>query len=380
MSGTQSVSEYNQVAASITSQFSSLYSEFSPHAILTDLRPLQKISPEQKSLLEKPFSSDEIHAAIHKMSSMSFPGPDQIISKVYQVHSATIVPILADIFNKLSPERPSPSFVASYTILVPKKCTAITNFDQIRPISLCNADYKILSQALATRILPIFSDILSPHQIGYMPGRRLHDNVILLNHILQVKKKAITLFLDFRKAFDSISHSYLDQILTLHQFPERYISLLQFLRAQSKTTLILNKSPVQRSPIELSRGSRQGDPISGFLFNIAVNYLTTIIVHQCPDAVIKITPSIRINSLLYCDDTVQIAKSEQEMSRLIECCAIVNQITPQKFGFLMPKIISYLGFKFSAQGIQHSYSEFFSSLPTRFPTLSKLNLSIKGRV
>ena len=59
--------------------------------------------------------------------------------------------------------------------LIPKEVNQAT-FDRFRPISLCNVSYKILAKLLANKIKPL----ISPSQGGFVAGRHILDNVILV--------------------------------------------------------------------------------------------------------------------------------------------------------------------------------------------------------
>eukprot|EP01126_Amoeba_proteus_P007040 TRINITY_DN1249_c0_g4_i6.p1 TRINITY_DN1249_c0_g4~~TRINITY_DN1249_c0_g4_i6.p1 ORF type:complete len:212 (+),score=8.25 TRINITY_DN1249_c0_g4_i6:1036-1671(+) len=170
---------------------------------------------------------------------------------------------------------------------------------------------------LTARIVPVLADILSPFQIGYMVKKRLHDNVVLLDHILKSKNHAVAFFLDFCKTFDSISHTFLTNIPTAHDFPPFFISVIQFLQSAVSTSIILNQSPIEQLPIQIRRGSRQGDPISGYLFNIAINYLDMLLLHRCKKAGLKLTPLLKIRVLFYCDDTVLVTSSDEDLEQYL---------------------------------------------------------------
>jgi hypothetical protein len=90
-----------------------------------------------------------------------------------------------------------------------------------------------------------------------------------------MKKKAIVLKLDFRKAFDTISWNCLFDILEIRGFDQKWISWLQALTRMAKTAILLNGIPGMW--IQIKRALRQGDPLSQLLFIILVNVLQQII-------------------------------------------------------------------------------------------------------
>ena len=61
------------------------------------------------------------------------------------------------------------------TIIVLYKKGDAREVRHYRPITLLNLDYKILAKVLVGRMKPIMDEIVSPQQLGFVPGRVLHD-------------------------------------------------------------------------------------------------------------------------------------------------------------------------------------------------------------
>jgi hypothetical protein len=68
---------------------------------------------------------------------------------------------------------------STFLALIPKEVNPVT-FDRFRPISLCNTSYKIISKLLANKIKPLLEKIISLSQGGFVKGRHILDNVILV--------------------------------------------------------------------------------------------------------------------------------------------------------------------------------------------------------
>ena len=92
--------------------------------------------------------------------------------------------------------------------LIPKKNRDRTLLQNLRPISLINVDYKILTKSIARRQEKILPKIINSDQTGYIKGRLSGENVRLIQDVLfhtkREEKPGIAIFLDFRKVAKSV--------------------------------------------------------------------------------------------------------------------------------------------------------------------------------
>ena len=106
--------------------------------------------------------------------------------------------------------------------LIPKKNKDKSILENLRPISLLNVDYKILTKAIAKRIEKTLPNIINLDQTGYVKGRYIGENIRLIQVVMFLTKRlntpGIAIFLDFRKAFDTIKWNYLLSTLRLFKF------------------------------------------------------------------------------------------------------------------------------------------------------------------
>lgn len=108
-------------------------------------------------------------------------------------------------------------------------CTAITLIPKIenpvtikeyRPIAYCTVLYKLISNILAARMQKILGGIVCDAQAGFVPGRRIGDNIILAHELVKgYTRKHITprcmIKIDLQKAYDSVEWNYLEQVMRL---------------------------------------------------------------------------------------------------------------------------------------------------------------------
>ena len=80
-----------------------------------------------------------------------------------------------------------------------------------------NVDYNILTKFLSARIKKVLNEIIKIDQVGYLKGRNIGEAIRLIDDmIFHTTYKNITgylLTIDFEKAFDSVSHQFLQKVL-----------------------------------------------------------------------------------------------------------------------------------------------------------------------
>uniref|UniRef100_A0A2N9FSP0 CCHC-type domain-containing protein n=1 Tax=Fagus sylvatica TaxID=28930 RepID=A0A2N9FSP0_FAGSY len=119
----------------------------------------------------------------------------------------------------------------TFITLIPKKQGA-NNFNQFRPISLCNFYYKIISKILVNRLRPLLPKIIDPSQAAFVPGRWIGENVVLAQEIVhsfkQSKKRkgSVGFKLDFHKAYDSLEWTFILRVLKVVGFDQKVINLI----------------------------------------------------------------------------------------------------------------------------------------------------------
>lgn len=113
----------------------------------------------------------------------------------------------------------------TFITLIPNKEGEKTVHD-FCPISLLAGIYKIIGKILASRLKTVMSALISDHQCGSLEGREIHDGVLIVNELLdsRLKSKVSGLMykIDFQKAFDSVSWTFLDRLLSSFGFGEKW--------------------------------------------------------------------------------------------------------------------------------------------------------------
>lgn len=142
------------------------------------------VNEEDSSRLLKPFIKDEINNFIWKIELDKALGPDGFSIQLYRIYWDIIkVDLFRMIKGFLQKAKVGGSINSTFLALIPKEANLVA-FDRFRPISLCNASYKILSKLLANRINLLREKLISPNQGGFVKGKHIIDNVILVQEII----------------------------------------------------------------------------------------------------------------------------------------------------------------------------------------------------
>lgn len=234
------------------------------------------IPAETKRGLAKAFTENELYLAIQSAPNNSSPGPDGIPFEFYKSQIEDMAPRLARLANYVMAGNALPISMTKVLIhLLPKKLNSAYVSDY-RPISLIDASSRIISRAMLNRLRLILDSHLQTSQAGFTPNRRGEDNINNILYVMDRIKDATNAYcgiaeIDFNKAFDRISHSYLEKVLEYNGFPPNFIHLIMQFTSNQTAKISINNHCCDAFP--LKAGVRQGNPISPVLFNLALDPL-----------------------------------------------------------------------------------------------------------
>ena len=112
----------------------------------------------------------------------------------------------------------------SVTRLIYKKRGDIKNLKNWRPISLLNADYKIISKALTSSLAKVLEFIVTPDQTCSVPGRSIFSNVTLLRDIIDSIQETL------RSEWRSLASNLIPNAVLPSNFYSDCISVLSSVR------------------------------------------------------------------------------------------------------------------------------------------------------
>eukprot|EP00253_Pinus_taeda_P022158 PITA_22158 len=290
---------HNDISALLSNHFSNIAREpeINREAAIQEITNAipNSITEEQNWALRKTITMEEVEEAVRNMPNDKAPGPDGFTINFYK---ACWKIVKNNIWEIVEDSRRSKTILKSlnstFIALVPKVEEANTP-EKFRPIALCNVIYKIISKVIANRLKIILPGIISQEQSGYVEGRQILDNILLAQemiHSLHSRKEAGMLMqLDLSKAYDKVSWTYLEAILDAFGFSKPWIKWILALIKSPRYSILVNGTP--STPFSPSRGIRQGDPLSPFLFVILMEGLSKLIAKRKADGQIKGLQPIR---------------------------------------------------------------------------------------
>ncbi|KAK4397728.1 hypothetical protein Sango_1248300 [Sesamum angolense] len=253
----------------------------------------------------------EVKAAVFQISNNKAPSPDGYTScffkKTWNIVGDLVCRAVIDFFKSGRMLRQ-----LNHTIiaLVPKSGHSPSVADY-RPISCCNVIYKVITKIIADRLSPVLEHLTDSSQAAFVRSRNITDNIFLAQEMVrQYSRKRIsprcTINVDLRKAFDSVSWTFLSRVL---------------------------HGGIERSLHELfpwKKGLRQGDPMSPALFLLCIEYFSRLIKRNTPNSDFNFHPKcekLKITHLLFADDLMFSRGDLPSIHILMECLQELRDVS-----------------------------------------------------
>ena len=147
------------------------------------------------------------------------------------------------------------------------KIDSVPEARDLRPITLLQVDYRILSKCLASRLHSVIEEVVEPGQLATGSGNILTGVYEILATVDFINKNDLEAYIasaDLIKAFDRAMVTYLEHVTEKMKFPKQFRDWVKMLHAGATTQLLLTNGLSRE--IKVSFSFRQGDCISGDLY------------------------------------------------------------------------------------------------------------------
>ena len=165
----------------------------------------------------------------------------------------------------------------------------------------------------------VIHSFISYDQTAYVKGRYIGESVCLIDDLLKHAEDEnidrILFAVDIEKAFDSVDHNFMFAALKRFGFRNDFVRWIKTVFKKSQSCVMNNGTSTEY--FNLERGTRQGDPLSPYLFILA---LETLFIQIRSDPSIKgfRIKHIEIKLSAYADDTTFFVKDSQSLQRNIK--------------------------------------------------------------
>ena len=262
------------------------------------------LTAEQNDILEHDITPDDLDEVIHNLKCNKSPGLDGLTAEFYKHFWPALKMCFIDMMHETFRlgELPQSTKMAVMSLIFKKGDRQ--QMKNYRPISLTNCDYKIITFALSEKLKSCLDCIIDKDQCGYIKGRYIGNSIRLIKDIYEwaetFNKNGAIICCDFAKAFDSIEWNFMENVLTKFGFKDKFMRWVKIIYTDPE--FVIKNNGWLSSKIQMSRGIRQGCPLSALLFLLCVEIMA-IILRESKDIVGFTFDGREFKVTQYADDT-----------------------------------------------------------------------------
>ncbi|WZZ32808.1 hypothetical protein YC2023_016209 [Brassica napus] len=294
--------------------FGNLFESSNPIDIEESIRCItETVTGEMNATLTAPVSDTEIRDAVFAIDPDKAPGLDGMTSLFYHRFWNLIAKDVTSMVRGFFETGELDDRINHTNICLIPKTARPVSMSEFRPISLCNVSYKIISKVLSSRLKKIMPNLISETQSAFVAWRLITDNILVAQemfHALRTNQscqsKYVAIKTDMSKAYDRVEWDFLRATMEKMGFYQKWIHLIMSCVSSVSYRVLINGDA--KGNIIPSRGFRQGDSLSPFLFILC----TEVLISQIQEAErIKKITSLKIarscpavSHLLFADDSL----------------------------------------------------------------------------
>lgn len=272
--------------------------------VLDVIKPV--VTEHMNTSLEDIVVDNEIVRAVKQLGAYKSPGKDGFPGLFFKKYWLVVGNSVCNAVKQFFDTGVMPSSLNKTLVVLIPKIPAPEQVGHFRPISLCNFVYRIISKIMANRLKPFIHRIISPQQSAFIPGRLIQDSMVIANeafHYIRHKNKGnqrlMALKLDLNKAFDRVEWDFLLATLKKMGFADRWCQWIFACLSSYELEFLINGESIGN--IRPTRGIRQGDPLSPYLFIIIADVLSRMVSKAVDNSLVSGIkwPGLVLSSLMF---------------------------------------------------------------------------------
>ena len=169
--------------------------------------------------------------------------------------------------------------------------------------------YKNIIQSTRKKLKVVLPWLIFSQETAYIQNRNTGENGRLISDVIEIanirQMEGFLVTMDVEKSFDSLGHKFLISVLKKFGFGQNFISWVEIILKNQESCVINGGTTTQY--FKLNRGARQGDPISAYLFILALEILFLLVKENPCIKGLNIFDHCHLYSP-YADDTTLFAK------------------------------------------------------------------------
>ena len=260
---------------------------------------------DAQSALNKQISLDEIADALKTFKNGKSASDDMICNEILKSLSEANLMLLCKVFNQCLSSCTYPWNNSIISPLHKKGCK--TDPDNYRAVAVSSTIGKLFSTVILNRLIK-YKDDEKPdpvNQLGFAKGAQTYDHILTLNTITskykKLKKPIYAVFVDFRKAFDSVCREALFLKMAKLGITGKIFDVLKHMYQNSTGQIKL--SGFLSEKFQVNKGTEQGHPLSPDLFKLYIRDLSPQLDQEnCPKLLNQL-----VSHLLWADDLILLA-------------------------------------------------------------------------
>ena len=267
------------------------------------------------------FTRIEFDKVIKKLKMDKSEGSDSISNEMVKNSPKLILDILFKFINTCFNKSLAPKSWCLDLINPIHKEGSKDDPNNYRGLCISSALLKILCFLLNKRILSQVRqrNLINKNQTGFKEKHRTADNLLTLKNVVKKyvtigKGKIYAFFIDFKKTYDSVWHEGLFTKMRKNLLGGKLLDVIRDIYKKTKCAVRIGGNCTQF--FSITKGVRQGCPLSPILFNLYVNDIFQII-NENNDSNLYLTRDVFINALMYADDLILLSDTAEGLQKQI---------------------------------------------------------------